>query len=132
MSKKIRRAALALVPLAALAFTQSEAQANPVPYGGCKEAGVNPQSDGARWCREHGWIVRARFTVDPYGRATTGLPALKREDGTIGYWDAVHRGNHRGDGYIALPGRLVFVDFVNGTRVTTHPHGRWVVVPTTG
>jgi hypothetical protein len=35
------------------------------PYGGCKEAWQAPQSDGADWCRDHGWVVRKRIVVGP-------------------------------------------------------------------
>jgi len=35
------------------------------PYGGCKEAIDYPHSDGADWCRAHGWTVTRRIVIRP-------------------------------------------------------------------
>jgi len=53
------------------------------PYGGCKEAYVAPQSAGADECRAHGWVIRPRLVVGPYGwvRYST-LPQCRNEDGS--------------------------------------------------
>ena len=35
------------------------------PYGGCKEAIDYPHSEGADWCRDHGWTVTRSIVVRP-------------------------------------------------------------------
>lgn len=106
------------------------------PYGGCKEANVNVHSDGARWCRQHGWIVMKRLLVSPNGKASTGLPRCKSEDasGVSCYWNSLARGNGNGHGFIALPGRTVYVDKINGRWATSKKdrEGYWIAVPWAG
>jgi hypothetical protein len=53
------------------------------PYGGCKEAWQAPHSQGADWCRAHGWTVRARLLVGPHGVVRMHrLPHCREEDGS--------------------------------------------------
>lgn len=104
------------------------------PYGGCKEALGYPHSAGARECRHRGWLVGERYVVSPRGRATTTLPRCAEEDSSAVacYWNARTRGNHKGSGFLALAGRSVYVDVINGRRAsTTRPLGQWVIVPVT-
>jgi len=109
------------------------------PYGGCKEVyqvldgTVSVHSDGARYCRQHGWIVRRNVVVDPFGQAVVNVPECKNEDESkrVCYWDSLGQGNKRGHGFIALPGRTVYVDGVNGDYVTSKRMrlGYWYAVP---
>lgn len=90
-------------------------------------------SRGARFCRQHGWIVTRRLVVDPFGQAVTTLPRCKNED-TSTYsctWNALGRGNGVGHGFIALPGRTVYVDAINGHWVTSKRmrEGHWTILP---
>jgi len=109
----------------------------PEPYGGCAEAvqvldhGIGTQSAGVRYCRRHGWLVNRYAVVNPSGHAWTTLPACQSEDDNRPcYWDARRRGNHAGHGLIAWPGRVVYVDYVNGRRVTTGPlQHAWYLAP---
>lgn len=51
------------------------------PYGGCKEAYQAPRSQGARECRQHGWLVKRWIVATPTGemRYISG-PAYARLD----------------------------------------------------
>lgn len=52
------------------------------PYGGCKEAIDYPHSDGADWCRAHGWTVTRRIIIRPdrWVIAYRNLPVCVVED----------------------------------------------------
>jgi hypothetical protein len=53
------------------------------PYGGCAEAWQAPRSEGARWCRSHGWLVGARYVVSPRKVLRFyHLPPCRYEDGS--------------------------------------------------
>jgi hypothetical protein len=55
------------------------------PYGGCDEAWQAPQSDGADWCRDHGWTVTTRLVIGPRGVVRfTSLPHCRVEDASNG------------------------------------------------
>jgi hypothetical protein len=60
----------------------AQADAGPT-YGGCGEAWQAPSSQGAAWCRGHGWIVRARIVIGPHRYVhMTALPHCRFEDGS--------------------------------------------------
>jgi hypothetical protein len=73
------------------------------PYGGCDEAWQAPHSEGADWCREHGWTVRSRFVIGPKGwlRANR-LPDCRQEDSLNCWWDAKARGNGKGRSFVIV------------------------------
>lgn len=76
------------------------------PYGGCKEAWQAPQSDGADWCRDHGWTVRGNLVVGPRGVVRyDAMPECRHEDGSgqraacsWNFWGH-YQGNGRGLSY---------------------------------
>lgn len=75
------------------------------PYGGCDEAGqsaLTVNSDGADWCRDHGWTVTRTIVIDPNGwvRATSlsACPTDEAEGGPC-LWNARRQGNHRGQSF---------------------------------
>lgn len=75
------------IAVAAIAFggaNLAEARADDAkPYGGCKEAHVAPQSDGARECRAKGWTVTKHLVLSPQTVLRyIDLPACKQEDGS--------------------------------------------------
>lgn len=89
------------------------------PYGGCKEASRYTHSQGARECRQHGWIIRPRLIVNPRGYVVmVSMPKCRAEDGsylrkngTVGlqrhcFWDARAQGNGLGHSFV--------VDHVHG------------------
>lgn len=79
------------------------------PYGGCDEAWQAPKSEGAAWCRRHGWTVRPNFVIDKHNvLRTTRFGACENEDSTGCYWNAMTRGNHIGDSYIVSKSGEVF------------------------
>jgi hypothetical protein len=85
----IRSLTLTLATLAALAagLPSSSTADTPTgrPYGGCGEAWQAPQSDGAAWCRDRGWMVRARVVIGPHRWVHfTSLPHCTFEDGSGG------------------------------------------------
>lgn len=134
----MRRAWVALIPLiVALGLTLTmpssgqAADTNPVPYGGCREGGVAPHSEGARWCRNHGWIITRMVTISPHGAAVTGFKPCREEDSRRCYWNALKRGNGYGHGFISLPGRTVWVDMINHRWATTKKlrEHAWVAWP---
>lgn len=87
----------------------------------------------ATYCRAHGWFVHKRIIVDPYGHAVVTIPQCKTEDdgNRVCYWNAWRRGNNNGHGFIALPGKTLYVDAVNGVYVTEKREraGYWILVP---
>lgn len=106
------------------------------PYGGCKELTQVVQglpdmahTDGARYCRRHGWIVREHVVVTPFGHAFTDLPKCEQEDSIRCYWNARRDGNGLGMGYVAVTGRLIRVDYINGKRSGDKILGYWAIVP---
>lgn len=90
---------------------------------------VGMDSHTVRYCRNHGWVIRPHTIVTPFGEADTDLPKCTQEDSQHCYWNALHRGNHRGEGYISLTGRLIRVDFINGKRASNHIYGYYAIVP---
>jgi len=134
-------ATVAVIVSALLILTPVKAGAvsTDVPYGGCKESvqvldsPAMAHSEAARYCRHHGWIIREHVVVNPFGRAWTNLPRCENEDATTFscYWDALRQGNHAGRGFIALPGRTVYVDKINGRFVTSKKYrdGFYSVLP---
>jgi hypothetical protein len=55
------------------------------PYGGCDEAWQAPQSDGADWCRDHGWTVTGRLVIGPRAVVRySSLPHCRVEDASRG------------------------------------------------
>lgn len=82
---KTRIAAVLILALSALMHMSSTAE-GAQPYGGCKEAIQAPHSQGADWCRKHGWTVTRHIVVTPNKRVATfrKLPACAYEDGSGG------------------------------------------------
>ena len=107
------RRTILTVTLAAALSTLSTPPAAAQPYGGCDEAWQAPKSEGAEWCRDHGWTVRARYVIGPAGYLRySSLPSCRFEDGSGQpvrggnrncSWN-VHRGdgNGRGDQYLVV------------------------------
>lgn len=86
-----------------------------------------------RTCRRAGWVINRWVVVDPYGYAVTDLPRCEREE-TSSYscvWDALRRANSHGHGFIALPGRTIYVDSINGRYVTAKGlrQDSWFITP---
>lgn len=82
------------------------------PYGGCDEAWQAPRSPGAQWCRDHGWVVKRNFVIDPDYRAVRylNLGPCKFEDSRGCYWNARVRGDGHGRSFvIGWKGRAHFV-----------------------
>lgn len=75
------------------------------PYGGCDEAWQAPRSEGAAWCRHHGWTVRPFIVVGPRNWVRYyDLPSCKYEDASSGpvpcKWNFDDGdGNGKGDAY---------------------------------
>lgn len=92
------------------------------PYGGCKEAWRYPHSAGAEHCRDHGWTIRKRITVNPRGvvlRST--LPHCKGEAIRSCTWNVIFTSDLSvcdGDCYRApyWADRKGRIHFVLGTR----------------
>lgn len=93
----------------------SSARTMPVsaPYGGCAEAWQAPRSEGARYCRSHGWLVGARYVVSPRKVLRMyDLPSCRYEDGSgqpkvsgnrnCGWNVTEGDGNGRGEVYLVL------------------------------
>ena len=76
------------------------------PYGGCAEAWQAPRSEGAQWCRDHGWTVGARYVISPRRILRHyRLPSCEVEDASSGPvpcgWNVVAvDGNGRGRAYV--------------------------------
>jgi len=135
MFKRITLALLAgaLLSLLLVATPASAQQ----PYGGCKEARLYSQSDGAAWCRAHGWIVRPRALVGPVGHIYyMDLRPCHYEDGSRPgdrqqrhcFWNAGTMGNRRGHSFILDQTRARIVVTYLGSR----QHRGWAQYITAG
>lgn len=116
---------VALSILAGLFFAvEQPAHADVPPYGGCGEAWRYPSSDGAGWCRHHGWTIHKHFTIDPVNRLwATDLPKCRTEDSIGCYWNAAKRGNGRGDSFVVSPRGVVYYAAMNwGTGYALFVH----------
>lgn len=89
--------------------------ADAAPYGGCDEAYRYPTSDGADWCRRHGWTVTGSLVVSPHSVVMASrIPHCRYEDGSGQrercLWDASVDGvNGRGDSFIERRGDVRYV-----------------------
>jgi hypothetical protein len=76
-----------MLALVVVIFTLANSKpANAVPpYGGCDEAWQAPRSEGAAWCRSHGWTVWSRLVVGPrHVVRYSHLPTCRFEDASSG------------------------------------------------
>lgn len=131
---------MALLVTSVMWMASNSAKAEPVtrsgaPYGGCKEVVQDPprmtHTEGAAWCREHGWTIQPRLVVGPHGTVRYHrLPSCTYEDGSgsplpcswnirsgdgngigLAYWIGVHHHTH-----------WVWAH----SPVSGHPHRQWV------
>jgi hypothetical protein len=103
-------AAVALVT-GGCAVTQPADAATPTvaPYGGCGEVlqdfPAYLHTQGADWCRAHGWTIRRHFVLNPRNQVRwIDLPPCGVKD--TGCF--VARDNWRGVGFIVTPRERIF------------------------
>jgi hypothetical protein len=72
------------------------------PYGGCDEAWQAPQSEGADWCRDHGWTVHKRFVLNrnDVPVALRVNPCQTEDSDGWCYWNAEEQGDGEGNSFI--------------------------------
>lgn len=114
---------LALLVGAGLAATGPQADADVAPYGGCDESWRYVKSEGADWCRAHGWTVRNRVLIDNHGVSREiVLPACRFEDGSRQRDNCVEHGDRINDGT-----RPAFSYWIHqGAREAGKPVSSWL------
>jgi len=104
------------------------------PYGGCVEGWQAPRSEGADWCRDHGWTIRKRLIVGPHGVVRMHrLPhcAFDEAQEQPCTWNIGRRidGNGIGLSFWSAHGNLHYVWPNNPVRSNVGPRIHWVRQP---